>query len=224
MKKNLLLLVLTICASFTLSAQVTIDPSPVSVDNITAADTDVPAHSTMTNNATEERTYLWERHVMSITDGWESAVCDKNNCYFPGVGSKEVTLAADEEGTMDIHVYPNGFEGAAVIMMTFTDIADTTITASNMYYFNSNPLSTNGVQVEKISMYPNPTNGLFSLSSNNNVIKELVVYNLAGSPVKRFDTDSNRYFDIADLPRGNYLVRMLGEEGATLMTKLLQKL
>lgn len=222
MKKNLLLLVLAICASFTLSAQVSISPSPVSVEGITAADVDVAGYSTMTNDASEERVYVWERTEISISDGWESAVCDKNNCYFSGVSTKEVTMAAGEEGAMDIHVYPNGNEGAAVVMIKIYDKADTTISVTNTYYFNT-PLSNENVEVEKITMFPNPTDGDFSITAYDSV-QELMVYNLAGRQVKHFETNGNRTFSVADLPKGNYLVRMIGEDGSTLITKLLQKL
>lgn len=220
--KNLLLLVLTVCATFTLSAQVTISPSPVSVEGISASAGDAAAHSIMTNNASEQRTYRWVRTEVALTEGWESAVCDKNLCWFASVDTKDVTMAAGEEGTLDVHVYPNGVEGAAVVMITVTDLADSTIQAVNMYYFNT-PLSTNEVQVEKITMYPNPTDGIFSIKAGA-AVKKVIVYNLAGKAVREFETAGKRTFDVSDLPRGNYLVRMLGKDGTSLVTRLLQKL
>ncbi len=223
--KNLLAILLTICTTVVLSAQVSVSPSPVIVEGISVQDSDVAAHSTMTNDASEERVYSWERTNLSITDGWESAVCDKNQCWFSSVDTKEVTMAAGEEGTMDVHVYPNGVEGSAVVQIVITDIADTTIHVTNLYYFNATPSSTNEVQVEKITMFPNPTDDVFSISSSSgNVIKKVVVYNLIGRAVREFETAGNRTFNVADLPRGNYLVRMLDKDGKSIVTRLLQKL
>jgi outer membrane lipoprotein-sorting protein len=223
MMKNLLVLLMTICATVTLSAQVSVSPSPVIVEGITAADADVPAYSDMTNEASETRTYRWVRTNLSISDGWESAVCDKNLCWFPNVDTKEVTFEAGEENTMDVHIYPNGVEGSAIVQIVITDVADTTINVTNLYYFNASPSSTNEVEVEKISMFPNPTDGEFSIKAGN-AVKKVVVYNLTGRAVREFETAGKRSFDVSDLPRGNYLVRMLGKDGSSLVTRLLQKL
>lgn len=223
MMKNLLVLLLMVCATLTLSAQVSVSPSPVIVEGITAQDADVAAYSTMTNDATETRTYRWVRTNLTISDGWESAVCDKNLCWFSSVDTKEVTFEAGEENTMDVHVYPNGVEGSAIVQIVITDVADTTINVTNLYYFNATPSSTNEVQVEKISMFPNPTDDAFSISAGN-AVKKIVIYNLAGRAVREFKTAGNRTFDVSDLPRGNYLVRMLGQDGNSIVTRLLQKL
>jgi hypothetical protein len=177
----------------------------------------------MTNEASEERTYRWVRTNLSISDGWESAVCDKNLCWFSSVDTKDVTLAAEEEATMDVHIYPNGVEGSAIVQIVITDLADTTINVTNLYYFNASPSSTNEVEVEKITMFPNPTDGEFSIKAGN-AVKKIVVYNLTGRTVREFETSGKRTFDVSDLPRGNYLVRMLGKDGTSIVTRLLQKL
>ena len=222
MKKNLLLFILIATFGFTASAQVAIAPAPVVVAGITVADADVVAHSLMTSNASEEKTYRWLREVISITDGWQSAICDKNACYFPNEDSKEVTFTAGEEGTMDVHVYPNGLEGEALIKITITDVADSTISASNLYYFNMTPSATTNIDKNQIHLYPNPTSGIFAITTND-LVKELFVYNLTGRAVRHFDAVTSRNYDIESLPRGNYIVRMIGKDGLTLTTKLLQK-
>ncbi len=222
MKKNLLL-VLAICltAQLAITQSLTINPTPVIVNDVTAETLDGVAHSKVTSETAG--TFQWERNIIQLTEGWETAVCDKNACYTPGIGARQFEMAAAEEGTMDVHVYPNGVEGQAIVEITVTDTEDANSSAVGLYYFNTSPNSTIDVEKVKLRVYPNPSQGLFTLS-NNSIADRVVIYNVAGRPVREFNHNNNKWYDITDLPQGTYFVRILDESKQTLVTRLIQKI
>ncbi len=222
MKKNLLLLMaLCLTAQLAFAQSLVINPNPVIVNDVTAETLDGVAHSKVVSETGS--VFQWERNIIQITEGWETAVCDKNACYTPGVGTRQFEMAAQEEGTMDIHVYPNGVEGQAIIEITVTDTEDANSQAVGLYYFNTTPNSTLEVEKVKLRVYPNPSQGLFTVS-NNSIADRVVIYNVAGRPVREFNHNNNKWYDITDLPRGTYFVRILDETKQTLVTRLLQKI
>ena len=146
-----------------LMAQITITPIPVVVEGVAADAFEGIGHSTVKNLAGQLKSFTWERNVLEITDGWESAVCDKNQCYLPHVNSMSFELGPAEEGLLDVHVYPMGVEGSAVIEVTVTDDNNANQNATGVYYFNTTPSGTLDVQRDRFRVYPNPSNGIFSL-------------------------------------------------------------
>lgn len=79
--------------------------------------------------------------------------------------------------------------------------------------FNSN---------SNLSLYPNPTSGSFSI---NGQVSKVTIYSITGQLVKSFDTNTseNYQYDVNDLNRGLYLVKMLDDNNNTKITKLLKQ-
>lgn len=70
----------------------------------------------------------------------------------------------------------------------------------------------------ELSVYPNPTVDFFKVSDNN-LVEQIAVYNLAGRRIKSFDySDGEKYF-VGDLPRGMYLVQLISDDRHTLATR-----
>lgn len=205
------------------TAQLTFSPSPVVESNVTSSEEDRAGHSIITNAGDTERNLTWTRNIVQMTEAWQTAVCDKNQCWLPTVNSKNFTLAPDEEADMDVHVYPNGAEGSAIIEVTVTDQNDASFSLTNVYYFNEEPSNTQSVARSTIKVYPNPTQGLFTIRGGEQVAR-LEIFSLAGQPVRQFDFQDGRWYNISDLPRGTYLVRMVDREARTLTTKLFNKM
>jgi hypothetical protein len=71
-----------------------------------------------------------------------------------------------------------------------------------------------------VRVYPNPASEYIQLSDNS-LVETVAVYNLAGMEVRTFDsTTSNRYF-VGDLPRGMYLIQLLGPKRERIVTRRL---
>src|SRR6056297_3223848 len=138
------------------NAQITLEPNPVYNNDFGIDETDVVAYSHITNEAAFSRTYTWVRNVIEITPGWTSAVCDTNQCYLSFVSTQEFTLPAGATGNLDVHVYPDGIEGAAIIEVYVVDNGDASNNITGTYLFNQ-PLSTPERLTERIKVFPNPT-------------------------------------------------------------------
>lgn len=74
----------------------------------------------------------------------------------------------------------------------------------------------------EIRVFPNPVQTHFSIN-NNSKVKDIVVYNLVGKELKRFEySDDERYF-LGDLPKGIYLVQFLDLQKKILTTRRINK-
>lgn len=64
----------------------------------------------------------------------------------------------------------------------------------------------------KFDLYPNPSNGIFTINSAKNTSITPVVYNLMGKEVKRFNGINHfpSTLDLSDLPNGIYYVKTIG--------------
>jgi hypothetical protein len=94
---------------------------------------------------------------------------------------------------------------------------------SALYYFNTQPSSTRNLTRQPVKVYPNPSNGLFSIKGLKQ-IGQVEVYGLTGSKVRSFQYGDGQWYDITDLPRGTYLVRLIDRSGQQLVTKMINKM
>ena len=77
---------------------------------------------------------------------------------------------------------------------------------------------------ENITIYPNPATTHIGLSASEGVAR-ILVFNMVGRQVKYFQVmagEDNRYF-VGDLPRGIYLVQLLGGNNEIITTKRVSK-
>ncbi len=73
-----------------------------------------------------------------------------------------------------------------------------------------------------LQVFPNPAADYFSITSQQN-IDHITVYNLLGRQLKTFAyAEGERYF-IGDLPKGMYLVQIMGRDNRLLSTQRLSK-
>ena len=227
MKQTLLLFFLIF--SISLSAQVTLKlTQPEGSTTVLASDDDITAKGFIKNESADTITVMWKRNIISLKDGWETAVCDKNLCYVPSYGETSATdgtnlvLAPGEESNFDVHVYPDGTEGFAIVEVTATDITNAGNTVTGRYEFNQMSTSTFDFKKTDIKIYPNPTVDFISLTDDNQV-ERLIIYNIVGRPVKLFNANYSNHYDVMDLPTGMYLVRLMGKNDRTIKTVRLSK-
>ena len=117
--------------------------------------------------------------------------------------------------------------GEARILLKVTNQNDATDTLSGIYLFNvvGEPIvsTTNDLELQALSLFPNPTNDYFELSTTgSNLVDVVQVHNILGRQVRQYLAAENR-FDVADLPKGMYLVSLMDEQEGILKTLRLQK-
>jgi len=208
--------------SISLNAQavLVINPSTTSV-TVKSTDLDIAAKATLKNNSKDTIIVKWTRKIENITQGWSSAVCDKNFCYIPTVDSMRLIMAPGESSNMDIHVYPGGISGSAKISLSVEQIGkpDTRILAT--YLFNqSTPIKSD--DKDAIQLYPNPTQEYFMINSPT-VIGKIELYNITGEKAKVYYAYKNKRYYIDDIPSGIYMVRLFNLQEEILKTVILKK-
>ena len=85
-----------------------------------------------------------------------------------------------------------------------------------------NALSTNVFNKKTMIIYPNPSNGIYILQTNEiKAVKSISIYTLMGQKVYDAVILSNETtIDISNQPKGVYLYKVFGEEGETKSGKL----
>ena len=243
MNKYILFLI-AICVTLSTSViaqNYTVTPIPASgsadLDDPMTNPDDVVAYAKITNNTSDTLFLRWERIMNDKPDSWETAVCDKNLCYFPWVATKDFFLAPNE-ADQDLLVHaspamePGGIPmygadpGDAIVHLkvsNLNDPADTLIAIYNFSVTGSPIADLTEVELAALKLYPNPASDFFKITETQE-IKELAVYNILGRQVESFVVNGgNQEFDISNLPNGMYLVGMMDRDQETVKTVRLQK-
>jgi hypothetical protein len=75
----------------------------------------------------------------------------------------------------------------------------------------------------ELSVYPNPAIDNITVLDNNEVVSQMVVFNLIGKKVKSFDHIKGEYHYVGDLPKGVYLVQLIDKSKRILTTQKIDK-
>mgnify|MGYP002076073804 CR=1 FL=1 len=197
-----------------------ISPATSSV-TVKSTDLDVAAKASLKNTSQDTIIVKWTRKIENITQGWSSAVCDKNFCYIPTVDSMRLIMAPGETSNMDIHVYPGGISGSAKVSLTIEQIARPETRINATYLFNqSTPIKSD--DKDAIQLYPNPTQDYFMVNSPT-VIGKIELYNITGEKAKVYYAYKNKRYYIDDIPSGIYMVRLFNLQEEILKTVILKK-
>lgn len=208
--------------SKSLFAQLSIAPNPVYKDGVQPEDFEGVGYALVTNGFDYPLQLEWELTVIEMSEGWQAAVCDINNCYTPAVTVMGFQLAAGQEGTMDVHVYPNGLEGSAIIQVEVYQANDLTNITSATYFFNHSV----GVAEkfsEAINVYPNPTQDFVTIDNYENRVAAVELYNVSGKLVLRSDLNGSDRISLQELTSGNYILKLVDENANIVSTNLIVK-
>lgn len=206
-----------------LTGQITLSlgPNPSSVV-VKSTDLDVAAKASLKNNSKDTLVVKWTRKIETLTQGWSSAVCDKNFCYVPTVDTMRLILAPDEVSNMDIHVYPMGVTGSAKISLKIEQVGNPENLVSGSYLFNISTSTRADGEKETIQIYPNPAVEFFIVNSPV-VLGKIELYSITGDKAKIFYAYKNKRYYIDDIPSGIYLVRLLNLQEEIVKTLVLKK-
>lgn len=75
----------------------------------------------------------------------------------------------------------------------------------------------------KISVYPNPATNYISIDQDEDV-KQIVIFNLVGRKMMSInDVEKDQQYDVSNLPRGMYLVRIVDNSNKIITTQRISK-
>ncbi len=73
-----------------------------------------------------------------------------------------------------------------------------------------------------VSIFPNPATEYITVN-NDDVVKNIVVFNMVGRKIRSFTTEKGERYEIGDLPNGLYVVQLFGRNNKVLLTQRLTK-
>ncbi len=240
MKRIVLLFAFLAPALLLQAQQVILTINPATVDANDVIDTNDPffeivGYATVTNVSDAPLSVRWQRLLPSnLPLGWEVLVCDNVQCYPPFVSSNimpefdlnaPIVLAPGATSNLDVHVRPNQFPGSASIRLQLTAGADTTVLASGSYNISAVLTSSSNytAQAQDVKIFPNPASDYFQLSPGHK-INRVVVYNTLGRQVRAYDAyDGRRYYSLAGLADGMYLVSLFDSKGMVKTLRLIKR-
>lgn len=223
MKKNLLFTIASLLVlPYALLAQLSITPNPAIVENVDITKSEVIATGVIKNGFDVPKDLVWTRNVLTLSEGWTTAICDKNTCYLTTTETAEFNLTAGEENTMNVYIYPENKEGMAIVEVTVADKNDANISVKGTYYFNASPNSTEEIEAVKVVVFPNPTEGRIRIASAPG-LQQVQVFSMTGQNVHQTQLDSGEWLDIQHLPKGTYLLRLVDDSLQTISAQLVKK-
>lgn len=96
-------------------------PSPAS-GSTTYEKFEIAVSSFVYNNTAADITLRWVRIVENIPAGWQTAVCDKNQCYLPNVDSMDFVLPASNNAKLYVQMYINNIIGSGTVQLLVYDV------------------------------------------------------------------------------------------------------
>ena len=76
----------------------------------------------------------------------------------------------------------------------------------------------------ELKVFPNPVTSFINLSSNSkDIVEKIQIFNLVGRKMKSFDFEEGEKYFVGDLPKGMYLIQLLGAKSQILRTQRVSK-
>jgi hypothetical protein len=227
MKKAFIIFLFMSILSSVLMAQTvsTLRLTPAAQSTTVSKDSfEVVLKSTLKNTSTKPKTIVWTRVYQTISPTWTAAVCDKNACWATRVNTETFTLAAGEESNIDVHLYPNGVTGSAIVNVVIADKDSANVSIVGRYGFNL-AVATQDLKnaFPEIQIYPNLTPQYFSIKDEENKVFEAVVFDELGRQLKVFKKPNNSELSIAELKAGNYFIGLFNQKKEVMKMVLLVK-
>lgn len=144
-----------------------------------------------------------------------SSANPKGSSYSIDNGLSWINIDGIPHGTLSFLNDSFGFSGGL----------NTNATTGGIYKFSGVPLKAPSFDIKnKIVAYPNPTNGIVYLNSENLVIKEASVFDLLGRQVylSKFSALNNVTLDLKSLQFGTYVLKVTSDSGKTETMKIMK--
>ena len=222
--KNLLFTFLFLfgAANFiTAQSVISLNPQPASIMG-TVDEPDVAADAVITNETPNTIHMKWDRQIINLTSGCETAVCDPNTCWARFIDTRTFDMDPYEEGDMLVHFYNNGAPCEGIVHVVITNLDDTTDVTTGVYLLNQ--LSgTIDLPAANVVLFPNPSTGYFSLENAENVAT-IRIFSLDSREVATFMPSQNNVYAIQHLAAGNYVIALGDKNGRTFQVLELSKL
>jgi photosystem II stability/assembly factor-like uncharacterized protein len=160
---------------------------------------------------------------------------NENIAYIPGTSIVVSTSSANPIGSSystDDGVTWIPIDGIAHGTLAFLNSSfgfsggfNTNATTGGVFKFTGIPLKAPSFDLKnQITAYPNPTNGILNINSENSLIKEASIFDLLGRKVykPKFSVLNNVTLDLHSLQTGAYILKVTSDSGETETMKIMK--
>lgn len=211
MKKQFLTLLLAAAFIAVGTAQTSVfHVAPAQIDTFSDEE-DAPAHGEITNMTGNTINLRWERKVIEITPGCETAVCDPNTCYARHIGVRNLSMDPNEQGELTVHFYRNGNYCEGIVHLTVRNLDNPSDSTVVVYTLNQATGATE-LPAAEVKLFPNPFVEYFSLENADDVAA-IRVYTLDGRQVSRLEVNAYNIYSLYQQPTGVYIIALEDKNG-----------
>jgi hypothetical protein len=75
----------------------------------------------------------------------------------------------------------------------------------------------------ELAVYPNPTTEFVSVQDQADAVGQLNVFNILGKKVKAFEASKGEQYFVGDLPKGVYLIQLVGKNKQVIKSQKIEK-
>jgi len=216
MLKNLLYLSFFLSINIAVGQQLSVSTSFASQQGKT--NEEISPSVLLKNNSGSTMELRWERVKNNMPSGWEALICDRQ-CYSAYLESRTFSLAAGESiSDFRVTFRPNGQEGIANAEIKVYEIKN----PSNSVSISFTASATSASGANGPSVFPNPAVDYIQIQDGADV-KYIEIHNALGRKVLDFNVVNSSRYDIGDLARGMYMVRMLDRNRNIIRTQRISK-
>ena len=224
MKKTLLIALFTFVITVLFSQSgFSVYPTEATVDVDDAGQYEYVSHGWIVNTSDAELELSWVKEAQSKPESASAAICDNVVCWAPSKNESDIVIAKGDSSNLDLHYRPNGNAGNAVYKVTIAEKANPDNKSEMTFTINDATTNTVGFpNTEEVRIYPNPATDYFAVDGISD-LREVVVINLVGQEVKRFKAATKAKYNVSDLMRGLYLIRLIDDNEKVIKTVRLSK-
>ena len=218
MIRNLHLTILFLFVFFSLQGQISINPLKVEAEG--NADDEFVATAVIQNNSAEDIDLRIEKLSDNLRDNWYTVFQVNEEVHSHLVSSLDLTIKAGESQEIGIVFYPEGSQGSSSVDVLIRSLnPDGGINLKQT--FVGKTIDPRFAGQDDFNIFPNPATRFFKISDND-LINRVEVYNIIGKKLVEYPSLSkNQEYDVGELSRGIYLVRLLDEHEKVVATKRL---
>ena len=119
-----------------------------------------------------------------------------------------------------LYYWMKHFYSAIIILFLFCSIAVTGIGQSTSVRTVN---SKRAFQTEKIKLFPNPATDRFTVKIPSEVMKYLTINNIIGKEIRKVEARPDQSYQVSDLRRGVYIIRVFDHQDKLLTALRLTK-
>lgn len=209
-------------------AQLTVNPGTLSV---TTNENDKYTYYLTVTNTTNSTVNMWWKLIKNagFPSGWNTTVCDLNLCYLPNFdncpGNKQNVFAPNETKICTLYFEPNGISGVSGYhfeMYSDKNFTNLIVETDPTAIVQAGTTSTSNINNADLKVYPNPTDDHFVVRNDANVAK-VGLFNIVGKEIFTYKHTNGATYDVADLSKGVYIVRLIDNRGKIMKSIRLSK-